>query len=110
MNIINTKGDRNATRTHNSEAIAARNELLAAQVISVALTRTHDHPIHTDIARLIAAAIHCGSRSALARFAATGRLNTIEGNQGTGSNRPLRHTTALAGGPGALPAVKEATA
>lgn len=78
MNIINTKGDRNATRTHNSEAIAARNELLAAQVISVALTRTHDHPIHTDIARLIAAAIHCGSRSALARFAATGRLNTIE--------------------------------
>lgn len=78
MNTINMKGDRSATRTRNGETISARNELLASQVISVALTRTQDHPIHTDIARLIAATIHSGARSALARFAATGRLNSVK--------------------------------
>ena len=89
MNTINRRGDRNATRTHNSEAIVASNELLAAQVISVALTRTQDHPIHTDIARLIAATLHCGARSALVRFAATGRLNTVEATQELAAIEPF---------------------
>lgn len=77
MTSSTPKGDTSPNINRRNRAFQADNEHLARCVIDAALAKKpHGTPVHSDIARVIAATMHGGKRTWLARFAATGTLRS----------------------------------